>query len=231
MADKAEKEKKQGRFSIIKQNYSMARKADPKLPWILLAIFAGTIAIIMGIGLLVGINWPTMLLIALPLALLATTFIFSRRAMKAAYTSIEGQPGAALAVIQTMEKQGWKATPAVAVTRNQDLVHRAVSRAGIVLIGEGEPSRVTNLLAAERKRTARFSGEIPISELIIGKGEGTVELGKLQRHLGKMPKVITAAEANDVRRRLDAAMSGPPLPIPKGPVPKNGRAAQRGKYR
>lgn len=233
-ADKQSGEKqpgeKQGRLSIIKQNYRMAREHDPKLPWILLATFFGITALFLIIGFAIG-NWPTMLLIGLPLALLATTFIFSRRAMRAAYASIEGQPGAAVAIVQSMEKRGWRVTPAVNVTRNQDLVHRVVGRAGIVLIGEGQPDRVTNLLAAERKRTQRFAGEAPITDVLIGDRSGQVTIAKLQKHLTKMPKVLTGDEAFQLTRKLDAAMAGPPLPIPKGPMPKNLRGAQKSKFR
>ena len=52
----------------------------------------------------------------------------------AAYTSIEGQIGAGASVLMAIRK-GWTTTPAVAVARNQDMVHRSVGRAGIVLTG------------------------------------------------------------------------------------------------
>ena len=51
-----------------------------------------------------------------------------------------------------MLKRGVDVKPAVAFTRNQDLVHRVISRAGIVLVGEGNPSRVKQLLNTEKTK-------------------------------------------------------------------------------
>jgi hypothetical protein len=100
-------------------------------------------------------------------------------------------------------RRGWTVTPAVAVTRNQDVIHRAVGRPGVVLVGEGAPSRLTNLLAAERRRHARLVGDTPIYEVQAGDAEDQVRLRKLQRHVMKR-----------------ALGSGTP-PLPKGPLPRN----------
>ncbi len=48
-------------------------------------------------------------------------------------------------------RKGWTTTPAVAVNRNQDFVHRSVGRAGIVLVGEGGPG-VRSLLSEEKRK-------------------------------------------------------------------------------
>ena len=42
------------------------------------------------------------------------------------------------------------------MNRSQDVVHRAVGKAGIVLVAEGNPNRVKGLLAAEKKKMARI---------------------------------------------------------------------------
>ena len=60
-----------------------------------------------------------------------------------------------------MLRRGWDVKPAIAFTKNQDVVHRVVGRPGIVLVGEGNPSRVRNLLTVERKKHARIGGESP----------------------------------------------------------------------
>jgi len=150
--------------------------------------------------------------------------------MKSAYRSIEGQPGAAVAVVQNMTKAGWGITAGVAVNKNQDLVHRAVGRPGIVLIGEGTSPALPALLAAERKRTARFISDIPITEITIGPEEGQVAIAKLDKHLRKMPKVLAPGEVTTMRKRLDA-LAAAPIPIPKGPMPKSGRVPRGGKLR
>ena len=41
-----------------------------------------------------------------------------------------------------MLRRGWKADPAIGFTKQQDVVHRVVGPPGIVLVGEGNPSRL-----------------------------------------------------------------------------------------
>lgn len=210
----------------IRDNYRMARKHKPALGWLLLAIFTSIFALFMVIGFLVS-NPITLGLVGFPLALLATTWYFSRVAMQAAYASIEDQPGAAAAVAQAM-RGNWSTTPAVAVTRNQDMVHRVVGRPGVVLISEGPPARVKHLLATESKRTARFLPDIPITTLEVGDAEGQVPVAELQKRLSKLPKALTPGEVTAVRQRLEALKTQPLAGVPKGPMPRSPKAAKKG---
>ncbi len=161
--------------------------------------------------------------------------MFGRRAERAAYAEVEGRPGAAGAALGILRK-GWKVQQAVAVTKNQDLVHRVVGKPGVVLVGEGNVSRVRQLLAVEKKKHARVVGEVPIYDVIVGDGtEETVTVQQLAKHIQKLPRNITPADITDVMQRLRAldAMR-PQIPIPKGPVPtsaKQARAAMRGSTR
>jgi hypothetical protein len=82
-------------------------------------------------------------------------------------------------------RKGWTTTPAVAVNRNQDMVHRSVGRAGIVLTGEGNSAAVKQMITDERKKSERFAPGAPITEIIVGDGQGQVPLKKLQKHLQK----------------------------------------------
>jgi Domain of unknown function (DUF4191) len=211
-----------GRIDALRQNYRMTRETYPRIGWEMLGLFVLALVVItVPFGLLW--NWPTAVLIGLPFAILAATYWFSRKAMKAAYTSIEGQPGAAAAVVQSL-RGNWTVTPAVAVTKNQDLVSRVVGRCGVVLVSEGPPSRVAHLLANERKKTARWLPETPIFEIQVGRGEDQVPLDRLQKELSRLPNTLRPAEVTDVRRRLDAlANVSNPVPMPKGPLPKNAR--------
>jgi len=221
MAEKKPKKPRgSGRISQIRQAYTMARQTDTRLGWILLGWFLGVLAVFVLVGLLVG--HPVYLgVIGLSTAALAVTFIFGRRAERAAYGSIEGQPGAAVAALNTLRK-GWEVTPAIAVTRNQDVVHRVVGKCGVVLVGEGSPTRVQHLLAGERKRHARVVGEAPITEIVVGRDEGQVTLQKLTREVMRLPRALTGAQITELDHRLRAltAQQGA-LPIPKGPLPKN----------
>ncbi len=220
---------KRDRWKYLRQmrdNYRLAKEIKPALGWILLGIFLSVFAIFILIGILLN-NPITFGLIGLPVATLPTTWYFSRVAMRAAYAQVEDQPGGAAAVAQAM-RGNWSVTPAVAVTRNQDLVHRLVGRPGVVLISEGPSSRVQHMLTSEAKRTARYVTDIPITTIEVGNEEGQVPVDKLQKTLSKMPKAITPAEVTAVRRRLDALKAQPVAGIPKGPMPRSAKAARKG---
>ena len=214
-------------LSSLAQNWSMTQKVYKLLPFEVAGFFlAGFAVVAVPIALL--LNWPTAILLALPAGLLAATFWFSRRAMRAAYSQIEGQPGAAAAVIQSIRGGNWVVTPAVAVSKSQDMVSRAVGRPGVVLISEGPSSRVVHLLGNERKRTARWLPEVPIYEIQVGNDEGQVPLTKLQRQLSKLPRNLRGGEVTEIRRRLDAlGNAANTMPIPKGPMPTSARQVRR----
>ncbi|WP_166355933.1 DUF4191 domain-containing protein [Phytoactinopolyspora limicola] len=211
-------EKKPGRIAQIKQTYRMARRSDRWVGWITLAYIVGVLGIAVLIGLLLGPLWMW-LIMGLPSAMLAGAIVFGRRAERAAYAQIEGRPGAAAAALGTL-RRGWDTEPGVGANRHQDVVHRAVGRPGIVLIGEGEvPGRVANLLAQEKKRHARVAPETPVYDIMVGRGDGLVPLPKLAKHLRKLPKNLRGAEVTELRHRL-RALGTQPVGMPKGPLPK-----------
>ena len=217
MSSNAPQTPPKGRIAQIRATYRLTRKADPVLPWVLLAIFLGVVAVFV----LLGVVFKAMafwVIIGIPFAVLAVTYVFGRRAEKAAYAQVEGQPGAAASVLGAL-RSGWFVTPAVGFNKNQDFVHRVLGRPGVILVSEGPASRVGPLLASERKRHARFVGETPIYEIQAGDDEGQVPLRKLQREVMKLPRNLKPAEVNVLRKRLDA-LTASPLPIPKGPLPK-----------
>ncbi len=209
---------KKSRTGQIRAAYKMTRQVDRLVGWITFAVAFLTFAVVLAIGFLIG--QPIYLgLIGLMLAFLAATIVFGRRAERAAFASVEGQPGGAAAALN-MIRRGWTITPAVAVNRNQDIVHRAVGRAGVVLVGEGPPSRIGNMLAAEKKKVARFVPDVPVYDVQTGTETGQVPLRKLSSHLTKLPRNLTKGQVSEVNRRL-RALGTTNLPIPKGPMPKN----------
>ena len=143
---------------------------------------------------------------------------FSFVANKAAFSSIEGVMGAGASVMMAI-RRGFTTTPMVSVNKQQDMVHRAVGRAGVVLVGEGS-NGVRTLLADEAKKVERFVPGVPVTTLIVGDGEGRVAINKLQRTMKKLPKQISNNQLREVRSRLKA-VGGMNMPIPKGPMPKN----------
>ncbi len=211
-----EKKIKTPRFQTFRDAYSVTKQVKPWIGSTLIATFIATFAVGIGIGLIV--SHPVYVgFIFLPLSFLVTLLLFTRIAGRAAYSSIEGQIGAGASVLMAIRK-GWTTTPAVAVSRNQDMVHRSVGRAGIVLTGEGSFNTVRQLLQDEHKKTERFAPGVPVIEVIIGDEQGQVSLRKLQKHLQKQPKKLTAHQMREVRARLKA-VGGLSMPIPKGPMP------------
>lgn len=210
-----EKKIKSPRFQTFRDAYSVTKTAKPWIPFALIGIFLATWVTGIAIGARLGHPYYFGF-IFLPVSVLTTLLFFTRQAGTAAYSSIEGQIGAGASVLMAIRK-GWTTTPAVAVTRNQDMVHRSVGRAGIVLTGEGSQG-VNQLLIDERKKTERFAPGVPITVVIVGDEKGQVPLRKLQKHLQKLPKKLTAHQMREVRLRLKA-VGGLSMPIPKGPMP------------
>lgn len=213
----------------MRDNYRMTKEVYPTIGWIMLAIFVVVFGIGLGVGFAIG-NPFTLGMFGAAMGLLAIAFLFSRRAMSAAYKQVESQPGGAAAVAQSM-RGNWSTTPGVSITRNEDMVHRVVGRPGVVLISEGPPTRVKHMLSSELKRTQRFIPDTPITQIQVGTSEGQVPVAKLQKKLNKLPKALTPEEVTAVRRKLDA-LTQRPASVPKGPMPKSAKAAraqQRGR--
>jgi len=208
-----------GRLKQIRMVASLVNQGDKRaLPitigsgvaiivvFVLAGLLTGTAAFIIPLGVLLG--------------LVTIMLLFGRFAQAAQYKAIEGQPGAAAAILQQL-RGNWTVTPAINGTRNLDVVHRAVGRPGVILVGEGDPDRVARLIAAERKKTARVAFDVPIFDFQVGSGEGQLPLTKLQRKIMRLPRNLKPAAISDLNNRLKALQ--PTLAMPKGPLPRNAR--------
>jgi hypothetical protein len=230
---KTDKPAKQGRFRQLFAAYSMTKRYDRHIGMILLGVFLVVLAIFVGLGFVLG--HPVLVgLFGVTFGVLVALIVFGRRAERAAYGQVEGRPGAAGAALG-MLRRGWTVQQAVAFTKNQDVVHRVVGRPGIVLVGEGNPARVRNLLGVEKKKHARFAGDAPIYDIIAGdETEDSVAVNKLARHIMKLPRNLKPGDVTEVMQRLKALdASRPTAPLPRGPLPQSSKAARqmmRGKY-
>ena len=220
MSVKMPEPKKQRWYVQIIETYKFASNEISFLALRLLAMFAVVFGIIFAIG--IAVNLPVFIgILAFGTALLATTFYFGKIAESAAYSSIDGQVGAAASVLNAL-RGAWFVTPAVGVDKNQNMVHRVVGRPGIILVGEG--SRPHSLVAEQRKAHARYAQGVPIQEIIVG--EGDVTISNLQKTVKKLGKTLRPAEVTQVRNRLKA-LPQTALPIPKGPLPTNRKVPRR----
>ena len=217
-----------GRVAQMRAVWAMTRQADPKLPFRVLIPAAAVLVVLVVVGILIG--HPIYLSILAVLGgILTGTTIFGRRATSSMYAQVEGQPGAAASVLQTV-RGDWRVTPAVAFNRNMDLVHRVIGRAGVVLVGEGSsPAQIRQLMADQKRRVGRVAPDTPVYEVIVGDGEGQVPIRKLQQHLMKLPRNVGGKEISGLENRM-RALGGTSMPMPKGPMPKAGRVP-RGKMR
>ncbi|MGW0232345.1 DUF4191 domain-containing protein [Actinopolymorpha singaporensis] len=215
-------ENKQGRVAQVRAAYSITKEVQPRIGLMLAGIFLAVIVVFVAVGFVLKnpILWGVT---GIPFAVLLTVIFFGRRVEKAAYSRLEGQLGAGANALSTLRK-GWTVDPAVAVTRNQDVVHRVVGRPGIVLVAEGAPNRVGNLLANEKRKHARVAPDTPIYDVVVGDGEGQVPLRRLSGHVMKLPRNLRPAEVTEVLNRLKALSANrSQLPIPKGPLPRNAK--------
>jgi len=208
-----------GRFKQIRMVASLLNQQDRKAMPIVIGSAVGIIVVCVLVGLFTK-TAAFLIPLGVLLGLLAAMVLFGRFAQRAQYRAIEGQPGAAAAVLQNM-RGNWTVTPAVTANRNMDVVHRAVGRPGVVLVGEGAPARLSGLLAAEKKKTARVAHDVPIFEFQVGNDEGQIPVSQLQRKIMKLPRNLRPAAVSDLNYRLKALQ--PSMQMPKAPLPKGAR--------
>jgi hypothetical protein len=208
-----------GRIKQIRMVAGIIRKQNPRaLPLVILA-GVGIAAVVVVIGYVLGLIWGFIPL-ALAAGLLGAMVLFGRFATSAQYAALEGQPAAAAAVLQSL-RGGFTTTPAIAANRNMDVVHRTVGKPGVILVGEGSPSRLPSLLAAEKKRIARIASQVPIYDFQVGDGDGQIPIRQLNKKIMKLPRNLRGQDVADLNFRL--SMLPQQLQMPKGPVPRSAR--------
>jgi hypothetical protein len=218
MATAPQKVKFRDRIKQIGMVFSFTAKRD-KL-FVPLALIAVIVPLALGIlAVALGAGW-TWLPIAVVIAVLAVMIVLNLRSNAAMMTEMHGQPGAAAALVENM-RGDWRVTQAVQYTGQFDMVHLVVGRPGVVLIGEGNPQRVRQLLGQEKRRLAKVIGSADMRDFIIGDDEGLVPLGKLRNTLMRLPRTISGKDVNALDKRLKALSTRPKMP--QGQIPKNMR--------
>jgi hypothetical protein len=225
-ARRVKRAESKARRKQIWEVFKMQRREDKALLPLMIGAVLLSVAVVFGIGLIFGLHWY-LLPVGIALGLLAAVSIFGKRAQRSVYGKAEGQPGAAGWALDNMRGQ-WRVTAGIAGTTHLDAVHRVIGRPGVILVAEGAPHRVKNLLAQEKKRTARVVGSTPIYQVVVGNDEGQVPLSKLQRHLTKLPRNISAKDMETIDAKL-AALGSRTAALPKGPLPAGAkmRSVQR----
>ncbi|MFF1574118.1 DUF4191 domain-containing protein [Leifsonia sp. NPDC058292] len=228
MARKDKSTKEPGRLKQMWQVFQMTRRYDNRA----LLYIIGGFALPVIVGVIVSLffsggNVFTMVLWILAGVLagvLVALIILGRRAERAAYSQIEGQPGAVGAVLRSSLKRSWRGSemPIAVNGKTQDAVYRAVGRGGVVLISEGPKSRTGRMLDEERRKVGRVLPNVPVSTISVGPDAESVALHKVPRTLAKIKPVLTKAEVMAISNRLQSLEN--PMPIPKGIDPMKVRA-------
>jgi hypothetical protein len=222
-------EKEPGRLKQMWQVFQMTRRYDSSIVWLLilcLVVPTGA-AVVLGIVLSrANILGLVLYIIAGVLAgVLIGLIVLGRRAEKAAYGQIAGQPGAVGAVLKSGLRRNWTGSemPVNVSPRTQDAVYRAVGRGGVVLIGEGPRSRTQPMLDKERANVHRILPNVPINFLYVGPDSDATPLHRIPARLNRYKNTLTRAEVTAVSNRL-SSLGKNGLPIPKGIDPTRVRA-------
>ena len=220
-AESAQQAAPSSRVEQLKTVWSITRKADPRMPLFVLGPAVIVLAALVVVGVLVG-HPVYFSILGVLAAVMTATSIFGRRATANMYATVEGQVGAAAGLLQGM-RGDWRVTPAVAFTRNQDLVHRVLGRSGVVFVAEGPSLAAQRQLVVDQKRRVnRVAPDIATHEVFVGDGDGQVTLRRLQTTVMRLPRTVRGKEINELEHRL-RALGGTNVPLPKGPIPKNVR--------
>ena len=223
--------KEPGRLKQMYQVFQMTRRYDSNAVWYMLLAFLVPVAV----GLLLAFLLSASSIVGMVLyiiagilgGVLAVLVVLGRRAERAAYGQIAGQPGAVGAVLKSSLRRGWTASemPVTVSPKTQDAVYRAVGRGGIVLIGEGPKSRTTRMLDDERRRVTRVLPNVPVNFLFVGPDPDAVPLHKVASTMNRFKRALNKSEIYAVSNRL-SSLGKNGLPIPKGVDPMRARAAR-----
>ncbi|BFU46166.1 hypothetical protein KRMM14A1004_44030 [Krasilnikovia sp. MM14-A1004] len=161
--------------------------------------------------------------IGIMIALLGALIVLNLRSNAAMMNAAEGQPGAAASILENM-RGDWRVRPAASSTTQFDMVHVVIGRPGVILLGEGQPQRVRNLMSQEKRRLAKVIGNAPLYDYVIGTEEGQLSIRKLRTTVMRLPRNLSGKDVNALDKRLGALMARPQMP--KGAIPKNMRPSK-----
>ncbi|MGB3303746.1 DUF4191 domain-containing protein [Gordonia sp. (in: high G+C Gram-positive bacteria)] len=208
----------------IWQAFQMQRKEDKALIPLMVATILVTTLIFGLLGYFVFKSLWFGIPLGIILGALLAFVLFGRRVQKSVFKKAEGQPGAAGWALSNIRGQ-WRVQQAITGTSHLDAIHRVIGKPGVILVGEGSPTRVKPLLAQEKKKAARVVGDTPIYEILVGDAEGQVPLAKLERHIRKLPSNIDKKRMDALEGRLAAlkAKGNAGAAMPKGPMPQGAK--------
>lgn len=227
-APKAPKEP--GRIAQMWTVLKMTVREDRTSLWIFLAVGLAPILLAVLVSVLLFrdniLGLVLMVISGVLLGLLLFLITLGRRAERAAYTRIAGQPGAVSAVIENSLRGGWTgdAMPVGINPKTQDAVYRVIGKGGVALIAEGPSSRTQRLVDEQRRIIQRTIPNVTIHVMRVGPDADAVALHRVPATLRKYKNVLRRAEVRSILARLNSLQRDKALPIPKGMDPARARA-------
>jgi len=221
--------KEPGRIKQMYQVFKMTIRYDKLAIWFFLLAFLVPALVGLLLAFLLSADQVLGFVLYIVSGVLGGVLVFlivlGRRAERAAYSQIEGQPGAVGAVLKSSLRRGWTASemPVNVSPKTQDAVYRAVGRGGIALIGEGPRSRTQRMLDEERRNVTRLLPNVPVTFVYVGPDADSVPLYKLPGKLRALKPALRKPEILAVSNRLNS-LGKNGLPIPKGVDPYKVRA-------
>jgi len=221
-----------GRIRQMWQVFQMTRRYDPTVVWLLVLAFVVPVALAVILALVFAagniVFWILWVVAGVLGGALLVLTVLGRRAEKAVYSQIAGQPGAVGAVLRGGLRRSWTGSemPVNVSPRTQDAVYRAVGRGGVVLIGEGPRSRTQPMIDKERANVARVLPNVPVNVLYVGPDADAITLDRIVPSLARFKKALTKSEIQQVASRLSSLdrKNSPVSAIPKGIDPTRVRA-------
>jgi hypothetical protein len=215
--------KEPGRLKQMWQVFQMTRRYDSRALLYILGGFLLPVVIGVAVAFIFGggavFTMVLWILAGVLAGLLLALIILGRRAERAAYSQIAGQPGAVGAVLRSSLKRGWRGSemPIAVNGKTHDAIYRAVGRGGVVLISEGPKSRTTKMIDEERRKVGRILPNVPVTSISVGPDADSIPLHKVSRALTRVKPALTKPEVLAVDNRLTSL--GTQMPIPKGVDP------------
>ena len=241
MAENAPKKKRNNMFTQIKQIYDFTKQDDPQVTWWVAGAFLIPFVVVILIGFLLKIGWIMWIftvILAVMLGFLCATIVLTRRSETVGYRRLEGQPGAAGAVLDSLSKRvfTFQKEPVWVDPHTKNAVWRGTSLYGVFLVAEGPANQMSKVLDREEEKIRRVTrgSEIPMFRIYVGNGEGQIPLSKLSREMRRRRKIrFTSDELDHVNDRLRTLQAKNGMGIPKGIDPNRmhgvSRRAMRGK--
>ena len=193
--------------------------------WLTLSLLAP-----IGVGVYAAVNSadnPVGAVIWVVLGLMAGLLVFlivlGQITQKLMYSNLEGQIGAVSSLIKNQLRRTWRGSEIpVRMNKSSDTVYRLVGRPGVIIVSEGQRSRVAPLVDEARKEVARIVPAVPIHTVHVG-ADG-IALKDMFKTIYKFPKGIRGAEIHVVSNRLNSIAKTPMSQMPKGIDPTKMRA-------